>query len=95
MSTPITRQCDTRTTYNGEADGGGREPATPLLDILGPFVVILEAVGRDTDDLYIALSKVWRPELRLVLHVALKPVRAHLLATSASSVVQTGVKSPG
>ena len=60
VSTPITRQCDTRTTYNGEADGGGREPATPLLDILGPFVVILEAVGRDTDDLYIALSEIRR-----------------------------------
>ena len=49
-------------TDDGEGDISRAELATPFFNILHPLVVLLEAVGGDTDDLDVALSKVGRPE---------------------------------
>lgn len=51
----------TASTYDGEAHGRGGELAAPLLDVLRPLLVVLEAVGRNTDDLHVALREVRRP----------------------------------
>lgn len=84
-------------TDDGEGDISRAELATPFFNILHPLVVLLEAIGRDTDDLDITSSKVRCSvkgvHFRAQMSVASR--RTHLLATSASSVVQTGVKSPG
>ena len=47
--------------YDGEVNSGGSELSTPFLDVLGPLVVVLETVGGDSDDLYIALREVRCP----------------------------------
>ena len=54
-----------RGTHNRELDRGRGELGAPLLNILGPLVVVLEAVGRDADDLHIALLEVRLPARQL------------------------------
>ena len=99
--------------YDGELDVGRAELVPPVVDILDPFLVVVEAVGGDANELHTALLEVGCPVctdtsqevgvrgnlaciLILVaqLHAGAQS-RAYLRATSASSVVQTGVKSPG
>jgi len=41
-----------------ELDVGRADLGTEFVDVLDPFVVILKTVGRDTDDLHVALGKV-------------------------------------
>ena len=44
--------------YNRELDIGGAVLGTELVDVLDPLVVIVETVGRNTDDLDVTLCKV-------------------------------------
>jgi hypothetical protein len=44
--------------YDRESDFGGAVLGTVLIDILHPRLVVVETVGRDADDLDIALCKV-------------------------------------
>lgn len=90
---PFTNHSDTE-TYDGVLDVGG----AILVDVLDPLVVVGEAVGGDTNELHVALREVRRPDPKLLVRLRAGVYNAwcaYLRATSASSVVHTGVKSPG
>lgn len=55
----------TRTTYDGVLHIGRTELCTIIIDVLHPFLVRLEAIGREADDLHAALSKILRPPSNL------------------------------
>ena len=83
-------------THNRESDCRRGKLATPFLDILRPLLMVLQSVRRDANDLHTALREVRRPIAQLpTVFFCLIRGRTHRRATSASSVVHTGVKSPG
>jgi hypothetical protein len=45
-------------TYDGVRDLGGGDLRTIRLDVLDPCVVLIEAVSRNTDNLYVPLGEV-------------------------------------
>lgn len=45
-------------TYDGELDISGSSLRAKIVDILHPFVVLLEAIGRDTDHLDVASCEI-------------------------------------
>lgn len=46
------------TTHNGKLNISGPNFGSELVDVLDPFVVVLQAIGRDPDDLGIARGKI-------------------------------------
>lgn len=48
-----------RTTHDRELDIGGPSLGSKLIDVHDPFVVVLEAVGGDSDDFDVARGKVF------------------------------------
>ena len=84
-------------TYDGKIYAGGAELRPILVDVLNPLVVVIQSIGGDPDDFDVTFSEVGSSTTQTNEFAAQRMINPNpnLRATSASSVVHTGVKSPG